>query len=92
MAFDTNRDWLLTRIRADSLVPAANRTSVASILKNVVERFGLSTLAEFEARGHRLKYFKSGQYTPTPEQTERAKKWHTAPTEAVPFFSRWARR
>ncbi len=86
MAFDTNRGWLLTRIRADSLVPAADRTSVASILKSVVERFGLSTLAEFEARGHRPKYFKSGQYTPTPEQTQRAKKWHTAPTKAVAFF------
>ena len=86
MAFDTNRGWLLTRIRADSLAPAANRTSVASILKNVVERFGLSTLAEFEARGHRPKYFKSGQYTPTQEQIKRAKKWHTAPTKAVAFF------
>ena len=86
MAFDTNRGWMLTRIRADSLVPATDPTSVASILKNVVERFGLSTLAEFEARGHRPKYFKSGQYTPTPEQIKRAAKWHTAPTNAVAFF------
>jgi hypothetical protein len=86
MALDTNRDWLLVRIRADSLVPAADPTSVASILKNVVERFALNPLAEFEARGHRPKYFKSGQYTPTPEQIKRAAKWHTAPTDAVPFF------
>ena len=86
MAFDTNRDWMLIRIRADSLVPAADPTSVPSILKHVVERFGLSTLREFEARGHRPKYFKAGQYTPTPEQTQRAKKWHTAPTKAVAFF------
>ena len=86
MAFDTNRDWMLIRIRADSLVPAADPTSVTSILKNVVERFGLSTLSEFEARGHRPKYFKSGQYTPTQEQIKRAAKWHTAPTNAVAFF------
>ena len=86
MPFDTNRDWMLTRIRANSLVPASDPTSVASILKNVVERFGLSTLAEFEARGHRPKYFKPGQYTPTPEQIKRAAKWHTAPTNAVAFF------
>jgi Protein of unknown function (DUF1254) len=86
MALDTNRDWLLVRIRADSLVPAADPTSAASILKNVVERFALNPLAEFEARGHRPKYFKSGQYTPTPEQIKRAAKWHTAPTNAVPFF------
>jgi hypothetical protein len=86
MAFDTNRDWLLGRIRADSLAPAADPTSVASIVKNVVDRFGLSTLAEFEARGHRPKYFKSGQYTPTQEQIKRAAKWHSAPTKAVAFF------
>jgi hypothetical protein len=86
MAFDTNRDWMLIRIRADSLVPAANPASVASISKNVVQRFGLSTLAEFEARGHRPKYFKPGQYTPTQEQIRRAAKWHTAPNKAVAFF------
>jgi hypothetical protein len=86
MPFDTNRDWLLTRIRADSLVPASEPTSVASIIENVEERFGLSTLAEFEARGHRPKYFEPGQYTPTPEQIEQAKLWHTAPTNAVAFF------
>ena len=86
MPFDTNRGWMITRIRADSLVPASDPASVASILTNVVERFGLSTLAEFEARGHRPKYFEPGQYTPTPEQEERAKLWHTAPTNAVAFF------
>ena len=86
MAFDTNRAWLIGRIRADSLAPTAAPTSVASIVKNVVDRFGLSTLAQFEARGHRPKYFKSGQYTPTQEQIKRAAKWHTAPTKAVPFF------
>ena len=86
MPFDTNRDWMLARIRANSLVPASDPTSVASILKSVVERFGLSTLAEFEARGHQPKYFQPGQYTPTPEQISGQKKWHTAPTNAVPFF------
>ena len=86
MPFDTNRDWMLVRIRADSLVPAIDPTSIASIQKSVVERFGLSTLAEFERRGHQPKYFQPGQYTPTPEQIKRAAKWHTAPTNAVPFF------
>jgi hypothetical protein len=86
MPFETNRGWMLTRIRADSLVPAGDPVSVASILKNVVERFGMSTLAEFEARGHRPMYFKPGQYTPTQTQIKRAAKWHTAPTNAVAFF------
>ena len=81
MPFDTNRDWMLIRIRADSLVPASDPTSVASIIKSVVERFGLSTLAEFEARGHRPKYFEPGQYTPTPEQIERAAKVAHRPDE-----------
>lgn len=86
MTFDTNRDWMLIRLRADSLVPAGDSTSIASIQKNVEERFALSTLAQFEARGHRPKYYKSGQYTPTQAQIQRAAKWHTAPTNAVAFF------
>ena len=86
MAFDTNRDWMLIRIRADSLLPASDPASVASIRTNVVERFALNTLAQFEARRHRPKYFTPGQYTPTQEQVKRAAKWHTAPTKAVAFF------
>jgi hypothetical protein len=86
MSFDTNRAWMLIRIRADSLVPASDPASVASIKKRVVERCALNTLAEFQARGHRPKYFKPGTYTPTPAQIRRAQKWHTAPTHAVAFF------
>ncbi len=86
MAFDTNRDWMLIRIRADSLAPASAPTSIPSIVKHVEERFGLSTLREFEADGHRPTYFKAGQYTPTRRQIQRARKWHSAPTHAVAFF------
>lgn len=86
MPFDTNRGWMLIRVRADSLVPAGDPASVASISKDVVERFALSTLAEFEARRHQPNYFKPGQHTPTQEQIKRAQKWHSAPTNAVAFF------
>jgi hypothetical protein len=86
MSFDTNRAWMLIRIRADSLVPVRDPASVASIRKRVVERFALSTLARFEARRHRPKYFKPGTYTPTRAQLRRAAKWHTVPTRAVAFF------
>jgi Protein of unknown function (DUF1214) len=86
MPYDTNFGWILTRIRADTLVPASDPASAASIVKNVVERFAMSSLAQFEARGHRPNYFKPGQYTPTPEQIKRAAKWHTAPTKAHAFF------
>jgi hypothetical protein len=87
MTVDTNLVWMLIRIRADSLVPPGNPASVASILRKVDQRFGMSTLAEFEARGHRPTYFRPGQYTPTPQQIQRAKKWHTAPTHATAFFA-----
>ena len=86
MPYDTNLGWILIRIRADTLVPANDPASATTILKTVVERFGMSTLAEFEAHGHRPTYFKPGQYTPTQAQIKRARKWHSAPTNAVAFF------
>jgi hypothetical protein len=86
MPFDTNLDWMLIRIRADSLAPAGARTSVPSMIDTVEARFALNTLAQFQARGNRPTYYKPGQYTPTPEQIKRAAKWHTAPTNAVAFF------
>ena len=86
LPYDTNFGWILIRIRADSLVPASDPASVTSIFKNVVERFAMTPLAQFEARGHRPSYFKPGQYTPSRAQTKRAAKWHTAPTNAVAFF------
>jgi hypothetical protein len=86
LSLDTNRDWVLIRIRANSLVPARDPASVASIEKRVVERFALNTLASFEARGHRPKYFKAGTYSPTRVQNKRAAKWYSAPKHAIAFF------
>jgi hypothetical protein len=86
MPYDTNFGWILIRIRADTLVPANDPASAATILNNVVERFAMSSLRQFEARGHHPKYFKPGQYTPTAEQTKRAAKWHSDPTKAPAFF------
>ena len=86
LPYDTNRGWILIRIRADTLVPASDPASAASILKNVLERFAMSTLPQFEARRHQPNYFKPGQYTPTQSQINRAAKWHNAPRSAVAFF------
>ena len=86
LPYDTNLGWILIRIRADSLVPPSDPASAASILKSVDKRFGMIPLAQFEARGHRPKYVVPGQYTPTQAQTNRAAKWHNAPTNAVAFF------
>jgi hypothetical protein len=86
LPYDTNFGWILIRIRADTLVPASDSTSAASILKNVVEHFAMTSLAKFEANGHQPNYFKPNQYTPTSDQVTRAAKWHTAPINAVAFF------
>jgi len=86
MTMDTNVAWMLIRMRADTLVPASDPASPASIIKNVDERFALNTLAAFEARGNQPQYFKPGSYTPTAAQIRRAAKWHTAPTRSVAFF------
>jgi hypothetical protein len=86
VTLDTSSGWLSIRIRADTLLPASDPASAAMILKSVVERFALTTLAEFEARRHQPSYFQPGQYTPTPEQRQRAMKWHSAPTSATAFF------
>jgi hypothetical protein len=86
LPYDTNLGWILIRIRADSLIPASDPASTAGILKHLVERFAMSSLAQFEARGHRPNFFKPGQYTPTNVQIKRAAKWHNAPKHAVAFF------
>jgi hypothetical protein len=86
MTMDTNLAWMLIRVRADTLVPASDPASAASISTNVLERFALNTLAVFEARGNRPQYYQPGSYTPTALQNRRAQKWHTAPTRALVFF------
>lgn len=87
LTVDTTFGWISIRIRADTLVPASDPASAASILKNVVERFALNTLTKFEANGHRPIYFQPGQYTPTERQQKLADRlWHNAPGSAVVFF------
>ena len=63
MSFDTNRDWVLIRIRADSLAPRGQPHVRPLDRKARGGALRLSTLRAFEARGHRPVYFKSGQHT-----------------------------
>jgi hypothetical protein len=86
LPFDTNLGWILTRIRADTLVPASDPRSAASILTNVVKRFAISTRADFEAAGHKPDYFQPGRYTPTQKQVGLAAQWQNTPTSAIAFF------
>jgi hypothetical protein len=84
MTSDTNLNWMLIRIRADSLLPASNAASTASIMANVVKKFGMTTLRRFE-RKHDPNYFEPG-FSPNQRQQRRARKWHNAPADAVRFF------
>ena len=60
--------------------------SAASISKDVVQRFGMITLAEFEARGHQPKYFEPGTIHADGWTGPPRGQWHNAPTHAVAFF------
>src|SRR5262249_51447286 len=80
---DTNLNWMLIRVRADTLVPASDPASAASVFKNVVSRFAMSPLADFERNDHQPQYFERGTYTPTPAQVRRARIWQNAPSTAL---------
>ena len=87
MPTDTNLNWMLIRIRADSLLPTSDPASTAQIQKTIVQKFALNTLKQFQRRGHRPKYFRPGTYTATNRQKRIAKnRWHNAPKSAVRFF------
>jgi hypothetical protein len=84
MTSDTNLNWMLIRIRADSLVPASNSASTANVMTNVVEKFGMSTLRQFERNGHTPNYFDPSH--PTPNRPTAAQRWQNAPKHAIRFF------
>ncbi|HMM48531.1 MAG TPA: DUF1254 domain-containing protein [Miltoncostaeaceae bacterium] len=87
MTSDTNLNWMLIRIRADTLVPPGNSASAAVVKKKVVERFALNTLAQFERRKHHPKYFTPGTMNSTAGQLKRSHVWQNAPKRATAFFA-----
>ncbi len=90
MTMDTNLNWMLIRIRADTLVDPASPASAHSVIDHVVAGFGLQSLRDFEKSDHEPSYFEPG-YAPTAEQTAAAQKWHNTPTEATTFFEQMGR-
>lgn len=86
MASDTNLNWMLIRVRADTLVPSSNPASAANISKNVVGRFSMMPLRRFQARGHKPKYFTPGSLNPSERQQQRASIWQNAPLKSIRFF------
>jgi hypothetical protein len=87
----TNLNWMLIRIRADTLAPSSApnsfpASSTANVYKNVVQKFALNTLDEFRKNGNQPIYQSSFSYKFTKEQLKRAQRWETQPTNAVDFF------
>ena len=74
MPTDTNLNWMLIRIRANSLVAPADPTSTATIQTNVVEKFALNTLAQFQAN-------RTGRRTSIPAPTRRRSTSGGSPTD-----------
>jgi hypothetical protein len=87
MASDTNLNWMLIRVAANTLADAANPQSVPSVDRDVVQRFALNTLAQFERNHHQPVYPTDYQTPPpTPAQVQKAAPYKNTPTNAVQFF------
>ena len=92
LATDTNYNWMLIRIRADSLVPASDPASVNSINTSTVQKFAFNTLRQFQQNGNTPIYPSSTTpYVPNAQQLNRAEKWKNAPTQALAFFAQAGR-
>lgn len=88
MASDTNVNWLLIRIRVNTLVDAADPTSVRRVDSAVVQKFALNTLSEFEHNDYQPVYPSSYVLPPlTQAQIDEAKPFRDTPTSAVDFLS-----
>lgn len=87
MASDTDLNWMLIRVRADSLADASSPASVASIYEDVIKQFFMNSLSDFQANGNAPVPPDSYVYTPTQEQIEQAQAYSNTPTEATEYFT-----
>jgi hypothetical protein len=88
MASDTNLNWFLIRVLANTLIDASDQTSVPNVLNGVAHKFALNSLKEFEANGHGPVYPASFFLPPpTDEQTIEAAPYQNAPVKATDFFT-----
>jgi hypothetical protein len=88
MASDTNVNWFLIRVLANTLIGASDPTSVPNVVNSSVEKFVLNTLEEFEQNGNHPVY--PANYVlppPTQDQINQAAPYQNAPTDAVTFFT-----
>src|SRR5262249_40309585 len=87
MASDTNLNWMLIRVAANTLADAADPQSVPSVNRDVVEKFALNTVGQFE-RNHHQPVYPTNFQTPPPTQAQidKAAPYQNTPTQAVQFF------
>ena len=83
---DTNLNWMLIRILGDVLAPASAENSTANIFKNVVQKFAMNPLKQYQKNGNKPIYQSNFQYDMSATQKE-AQQWHSQPTNAVEFFT-----
>jgi hypothetical protein len=87
-ASDTNVNWFLIRVLANTLIDALDPTSVPKVVKGVVQKFALDSLQQFEQNGHQPAYPASFVLPPpTQQQITEAAPYQNAPTDAVTFFT-----
>ena len=87
MASDTNLNWMLIRIAADTLADSTDPQSVTNTFNNVSKVFALTPLSEFRANGFRPVYPASyDNPPPTDREVARARPWKDTPTIATTFF------
>ena len=87
MASDTNLNWMLIRVAANTLADAADPQSVPSVNRDVVQKFALNTLGQFERNDHQPVYPTNFQTpAPTQAQVDKAAPYKNTPTQAVAFF------
>ena len=96
----TNLNWMLIRIRADTLAPSTAPNSfplnsTANVYPDVVKNFALNTLDEYLKNGNQPILQSSFEYPFTKQQLQRAQRWHSQPcsnrnscvaADAVEFF------
>ncbi|HEX4810067.1 MAG TPA: DUF1254 domain-containing protein [Bryobacteraceae bacterium] len=88
MASDTNVNWFLIRVLANTLIDASDPRSVPNVISGILDKFALNSLQEFEANGHEPVYPASFVLPPpTPEQIGEAAPYQSAPEKAVDFFT-----
>ena len=80
---DNNLNWMLIRITTNTVIDAPDSQSIPSAYENVVQKFALTTLGQFERNGRKPVYptdFESDTSTPTGAEVLKLMPYQNAPT------------